>query len=180
MFLKRFQHLLGTSQTDRSKLTLTSLALCVTLTNLVAWIALANHINPATASNHLAVRMSIFQGTNGGNDFHCITLLAGLGWLLDWVGCWIRLAAGLDSTPDRLISRLTGLFRCDSNSRQGRPQLSRTAKYIGGENGSNVKTNGKSPKQRQKTTKQPFRGGCRNQEWLTGPFARLEVQARPP
>jgi len=53
-------------QTERVlRLALAALALGVSLTNLVARVALANHIDPATATHNLAVRVTVFQCTNG-------------------------------------------------------------------------------------------------------------------
>lgn len=48
-----------------SELSLTTLALGIPLTHFVAWVALANHIDPTTATYDLAIGMSVLQGTNG-------------------------------------------------------------------------------------------------------------------
>lgn len=54
---------------DRS-LSLLTAALRATLANLEARVALANHVDSATTSNNLAVGMTKFKRTDGGNNFH--------------------------------------------------------------------------------------------------------------
>jgi len=48
-----------------SELTLTTLALGIPLTHFVARVALADHIDPTSATYDLAIGMSVLQGTNG-------------------------------------------------------------------------------------------------------------------
>ena len=55
-------------------LTLAAFALRVSLTDFVARVALANHIDSASATNDLAISMSVLEGTNRRNDFHCNNL----------------------------------------------------------------------------------------------------------
>lgn len=52
------------------RLTLGLLALCATLANFVAWIALADHIDTAASAHDLAIWVTELQGTDGGYHFH--------------------------------------------------------------------------------------------------------------
>ncbi len=55
-----------------SSLALTTLALGISLANFVARIALANHINPATSTNDLAIGMAKLESTDRRNNLHFI------------------------------------------------------------------------------------------------------------
>lgn len=59
----------------------------------------------------------------------------------------LRYMAGF---ANRFACSLNGLFRTDSVSLTGESLIYRTAKYIGSKNRSNVKTNGKSFKRKEK------------------------------
>jgi hypothetical protein len=78
-----------------------------TLAGLETRVGLADHIHPAAAANHLAIRMAVFQGFEGRYDFHgsapdkngrtkrsgggvSTDKMAGIGgWVCNWRLAWL-------------------------------------------------------------------------------------------
>lgn len=52
------------------RLSLLLATLCTALANLETWIALANHVDSATTTNNLAVRVAEFECADGRNNLH--------------------------------------------------------------------------------------------------------------
>jgi hypothetical protein len=52
------------------QLSLGTLAFGVALTDLEAWIALADHVDTATSTHHLAIRVTVLESSNRRYNLH--------------------------------------------------------------------------------------------------------------